>query len=57
MAVEWPERAPQLAERSDLTLEFLIPSSGGRRVTVTARSGVGIEALKSIRHGVFNNET
>lgn len=56
IAVEWPERAPELAERCDLTLEFAIPASGGRRVTATGRTRLGIEALKSVRQGVFNNE-
>lgn len=57
IAVEWPERAPELAERCDLTLEFAIPASGGRRVTVIGRTGLGIEALKSVRQEAFNNET
>jgi tRNA threonylcarbamoyladenosine biosynthesis protein TsaE len=57
IAVEWPERAPQLAERCDLTLEFVIPSPGRRRVTVTAGSRVGIEALRAVRQGAFNNGT
>jgi tRNA threonylcarbamoyladenosine biosynthesis protein TsaE len=49
IAVEWPERAPELAARCDLTLEFTIPAAGGRRVTATARSGLGIEALRAVR--------
>jgi tRNA threonylcarbamoyladenosine biosynthesis protein TsaE len=57
IAVEWPERAPELAERCDLMLEFAIAAAGGRRVTVTARSRSGIEALKSVRQKAFNNET
>ena len=57
IAVEWPERAPELAERCDLTLEFAIPAAGGRRVTATARTGPGIEALRSVRQKVFNNGT
>ena len=57
IAVEWPERAPQLAERCDLTLELAIPAPGRRRLTVTASSRLGIEALRSVRHGVFNNGT
>ena len=57
IAVEWPERAPELAERCDLTLEFAIPASGSRRVTATARTGLGIEALRSVRQKGFNNET
>lgn len=57
IAVEWPERAPELAERCDLTLEFAIPEAGGRRVVLSGRTPLGIEALKSVRHKGFNNET
>ena len=58
IAVEWPERAPQLAERCDLTLEFAVmaprrPARGGRR----PRTRLGIEALRSLRQGAFNNGT
>lgn len=49
IAVEWPERAPELAERCDLTLELAIPPSGGRRLTATANSRLGIEALTTLR--------
>jgi len=49
IAVEWPERAPELAERCDLTLEFAIPASGGRRMTATAQTHLGIEALRAVR--------
>ena len=49
IAVEWPERAPELAERCDLTLEFAIPTSGGRRVTAAAQTHLGIEALRAVR--------
>ena len=49
IAVEWPERAPELADRCDLTLELAIPASGGRRVTATANSRLGIEALRALR--------
>ena len=54
IAVEWPERAPQLAERCDLTLEFAIAGPGRRRLTAVASSRVGNEALRSLRHEVFN---
>jgi len=57
IAVEWPERAPELAERCDLTLEFAIPASGGRRVSVIGRTRLGIEALRSVRQKGFNKET
>ena len=49
IAVEWPERAPELAERCDLTLEFAIPPSGGRRMTATPQTHLGIEALRAVR--------
>jgi tRNA threonylcarbamoyladenosine biosynthesis protein TsaE len=49
IVVEWPERAPELAERCDLTLEFAIPASGGRRVTATTQTHLGIEALRAVR--------
>jgi tRNA threonylcarbamoyladenosine biosynthesis protein TsaE len=56
IAVEWPERAPQLAERCDLTLEFAIAGLNRRRVTMIGASRLGNEALMSVRHDVFNNE-
>jgi tRNA threonylcarbamoyladenosine biosynthesis protein TsaE len=49
VVVEWPERVPELAERCDLTLEFAIPASGGRRVTATAETHLGIGALRAVR--------
>jgi tRNA threonylcarbamoyladenosine biosynthesis protein TsaE len=55
LAVEWPERAPELAERCDLTLELAIVASGGRRLSVMPRTRAGIEALSSVRQEVFNN--
>ena len=57
IAVEWPERAAQLMQRCDLTLTFVILESGGRGVTVAARSRLGIEALSSLRHEVFSNSS
>jgi len=56
LAVEWPERAEQLAARCDVRLAFEVTPSGGRRVTASAGTGPGIEALRSVRQGVFNNE-
>jgi tRNA threonylcarbamoyladenosine biosynthesis protein TsaE len=56
VAVEWPERAPRLAARCDLTLELAVTGPVARRVAATARSSLGGEALKVIRQGVFNNE-
>jgi hypothetical protein len=55
VAVEWPERAPQLETRCDVELEFVETPAGGRRVTVAARTRLGIEALSSLRDGAFNN--
>jgi tRNA threonylcarbamoyladenosine biosynthesis protein TsaE len=49
IAVEWPERAPELAERCDLTLTLTIPPAGGRLLTITAGTSAGTEALTSIR--------
>lgn len=54
--VEWPERAPQLAARCDLTLTFAITPSGGRRLTASAASRPGSEALLALRQGVSNNK-
>jgi tRNA threonylcarbamoyladenosine biosynthesis protein TsaE len=56
IVVEWPERAPQLAARCDLTLEFEITASAGRRVTAHAATDLGIAALVSVRQGLFNNK-
>ena len=56
VAVEWPERAPQLAARCDLTLELAVTGPLARRVSARARSGLGTEALRLIRHGAFNNK-
>jgi tRNA threonylcarbamoyladenosine biosynthesis protein TsaE len=55
IAVEWPERAPQLADRCDLTLEFVVTGATARRVTIGAKTESGNEALKSIRQAGFNN--
>ncbi|HUQ53915.1 MAG TPA: tRNA (adenosine(37)-N6)-threonylcarbamoyltransferase complex ATPase subunit type 1 TsaE [Gammaproteobacteria bacterium] len=56
IAVEWPERAPQLAARCDLTLAFGVTGPTGRRIEASAATGLGIEALRSLRHGAFNNK-
>jgi tRNA A37 threonylcarbamoyladenosine biosynthesis protein TsaE len=52
--VEWPERAPQLAARCDLTLAFAVTSRAGRRVTISAGTRLGIEALRSVRQKGFS---
>lgn len=54
IVVEWPERAPQLAERCDLNLTFSVQGSGGRRVTFAARTRLGNEALSSVRQEGFS---
>jgi tRNA threonylcarbamoyladenosine biosynthesis protein TsaE len=54
IAVEWPERAPQLVERCDLTLAFAVTSRGGRRVTISAGTRLGIEALRPLRQEGFS---
>jgi tRNA threonylcarbamoyladenosine biosynthesis protein TsaE len=53
--VEWPERAPQLAARCDLTLDFAITPPAGRRFTATAATDLGIAALVPLRQASFNN--
>lgn len=35
--VEWPERAPSLAERASLRIELSIPKGGGRDATIEVR--------------------
>jgi tRNA threonylcarbamoyladenosine biosynthesis protein TsaE len=56
IVVEWPERAPQLAARCDLTLTFAVTAPGGRRVAIHAGSVLGNRALDVIRHAAFNNQ-
>jgi tRNA threonylcarbamoyladenosine biosynthesis protein TsaE len=52
--VEWPERAPRLAERCDLTLTLAVHGSAGRRVALAARTSLGIRALSSVRQEGFS---
>jgi tRNA threonylcarbamoyladenosine biosynthesis protein TsaE len=54
LAVEWPERAPQLDERCDLALAFAVTSRGGRSVAISAATRLGIEALRSVRQKAFS---
>lgn len=56
IAVEWPERAPELAERCDWLIELAVTSETARRVVMHARTPAGIEALSSVRQEAFNNE-
>jgi tRNA threonylcarbamoyladenosine biosynthesis protein TsaE len=53
---EWPERAPALAGRCDLTLEFADAGDNARRVTLRGTSQAGIQALEHSRHAGFNND-
>jgi tRNA threonylcarbamoyladenosine biosynthesis protein TsaE len=53
---EWPERAPELARRCDLVLEFADTGDNARQVTLRGTSRAGIEALEHSRHGGFNND-
>jgi tRNA threonylcarbamoyladenosine biosynthesis protein TsaE len=55
IAVEWPERAPELAARCDLMLELTIAPSGGRLVKVTAGTPVGAEVLRSVHSAVVQH--
>jgi tRNA threonylcarbamoyladenosine biosynthesis protein TsaE len=57
IVVEWPERAPQLAARCDLTLEFAVTGPATRRVTISAHTPAGIGALTAIRQRGFNNKS
>jgi tRNA threonylcarbamoyladenosine biosynthesis protein TsaE len=53
---EWPERAPGLARRCDLILEFVDAGDNARRVTLRAATRAGIEALEHSRQAGFNND-
>jgi tRNA threonylcarbamoyladenosine biosynthesis protein TsaE len=53
--VEWPERAPQLAQRCDLTLELADIGGTRRRLIAEAASRAGIEALKVVCHRELKN--
>lgn len=52
---EWPERAPGLARRCDLLLEFADAGGTARRVTFRAATPAGIRALRVSRQGELNN--
>jgi tRNA threonylcarbamoyladenosine biosynthesis protein TsaE len=53
--VEWPERAPQLARRCDLTIAFTEVGEAGRRVVLEPATRAGIAALKTVCHEGSNN--
>ena len=47
MLVEWPERAPKLAERCDLILDFRFIGPSARSVTFAAATQAGRDAVHS----------
>ncbi|MEO8464236.1 MAG: tRNA (adenosine(37)-N6)-threonylcarbamoyltransferase complex ATPase subunit type 1 TsaE [Gammaproteobacteria bacterium] len=53
---EWPERAPALAARCDLVLEFADSGDSTRQLTLRARTRAGIEALEHSYQAGVNNE-
>ena len=57
IAIEWPERAPKLAARCDLTLELAVTGPAARSVAVRAGTGFGAEAARALRHRAFNNRS
>jgi tRNA threonylcarbamoyladenosine biosynthesis protein TsaE len=52
--VEWPERAPQLAARSDVRLELEDSGRDSRRIVLSGRTRAGIQALREISQAPFN---
>ena len=56
VVLEWPERAPALARRCDLTLEFADTGANTRQVVLRAITRAGIEALEHCRQAGFNND-
>lgn len=49
LAVEWPERAPQLASRADVTLSIETGAGEHRGLALTARGRVGEALLDALR--------
>jgi tRNA threonylcarbamoyladenosine biosynthesis protein TsaE len=56
LLIEWPERAPQLAARCDLSIEFTDAGGQARSVAFHATTAAGIRALEQGCHGDFNND-
>ena len=56
VVLEWPERAPRLAQRCDLLLEFAHTGADCRRVTISGATRAGIDALEQSRQAGFNND-
>ena len=48
LLVEWPERAPGLAARCDVLLEFMVSGPAARRVAVRAESRAGHEIAAAL---------
>ncbi len=55
VVIEWPERAPTLASRCDLTLDFVDIGDNARRVTMHGITSAGNGALEHSRQAGFNN--
>jgi tRNA threonylcarbamoyladenosine biosynthesis protein TsaE len=51
---EWPERAPQLAARSDVRLELTDAGGEARGIVLRGRTQAGIRALQEISQAPFN---
>ena len=56
IVLEWPERAPELARRCDLMLEFADTGGNTRRVGLRSTTRAGIAALEHSRQAGFNND-
>ncbi len=49
--VEWPERAPALAARCDLTIGFELAGATRRTLRLQPQSAAGVQALKGLAEG------
>jgi tRNA threonylcarbamoyladenosine biosynthesis protein TsaE len=56
LLIEWPERAPTLKRRADLSLAFAVRGASERRLVVSARTDAGIVALEAARHANSKND-
>jgi tRNA threonylcarbamoyladenosine biosynthesis protein TsaE len=54
---EWPERAPRLAARCDLVLEFVDAANDARRVTLRALTAAGRNALGFAHQASVKNDS
>jgi tRNA threonylcarbamoyladenosine biosynthesis protein TsaE len=55
LLVEWPDRAPSLATRCDLSITLEELRAGERRVSVRSGTSAGDEALRAARQEGVNN--